>query len=112
MLRAARSVACLTAVLLGAACGDGAASAGGAPTISREAFVEVMVDLRTSPLLDPSGLLPSGEPERILEENGVTAEQMRSFVEVHGGDVPFMAEVWTEIDARVVEARRATEPRS
>jgi hypothetical protein len=94
------------------ACGNSEASGGGGAVISTETFVEVMVALRTSPLLGPAGYLPVGAPERILSEHGVSPEDMRRFVEVHGSDVPFMAEVWSAVDDGVTEARRATSPES
>ena len=103
-------VALFVAAFIVAACGDQAPSV--APdAISTEAFVEAMVALRTSPVIGTSGFLPQGEPERILGERGLTPEDIRRFVEVHGANVPMMTDVWTEIEARVAEARGGvTEP--
>ena len=95
-----------------AGCGDGVPGVGAAPTVSSEIFVEAVVELRTSDLLDDSGYLPEGEPERILEERGLEPDDLRRFVEEHGGDVPLMAGLWEEIDRRVSEARTPNAPES
>jgi hypothetical protein len=92
------------------AVGCGEATPQAAQTIPTEAFVDAMVALRTSPVLGTSGFLPAGEPERILSERGLTPEDLRSFVEVHGANVDMMTDVWTEIESRVAEARGVTEP--
>jgi hypothetical protein len=81
-----------------------------AQTIPTDSFIEAMVALRTSPVMGSSGFLPAGEPERILGERGLTPEDVRLFVEVHGTNVPMMTDIWTEIEARVAEARGVTEP--
>ena len=74
-------------------------------TISPEAFVEAMVALRGSGLLDATGYLPEGEPERILAAQGIVPDDLRRFVEAHGGDVVYMSSLWDEIERRVNEIR-------
>ena len=74
-------------------------------TISPESFVEAMVALRTSGLLDASGYLPEGEPEQILAEQGLVPDDLRRFVETRGRDVVFMSSLWDEIERRVNEIR-------
>ena len=64
-----------------------------------------MVALRASDLLDASGYLPEGEPERILAEQGLVPDDLRRFVEVHGRDVVFMSSLWDKIERRVNELR-------
>jgi hypothetical protein len=93
-----------TAIVLLSACSEGRPIASGS-TIDPDVFVDVMVQLRTSASLHPSGYLPAGEPERILEEAGIDAEDLREFVEVHGDDIWLMADLWEEIDRRINEAR-------
>ena len=105
-----RPVAAIALALSLGSCGGGVPSGGSGPTISSESFVKVMVQLRSSALLHSSGYLPEGEPERILEENGLVADDLRRFVEIHGVDVPLMASLWQEIDQRVNEARALREP--
>lgn len=70
-------------------------------TISRETFVETMTDLRTEAAQTPLERLSGEEAERVLEQHDVTEEDLRAFVEEHGRDVPFMTEVWTEVEERV-----------
>ena len=67
--------------------------------------MEAMVALRTSELLDTSGYLPEGEPERILAERGLVPDDLRRFAEAHGRDVVFMSSLWDEIERRVNEIR-------
>ncbi len=95
--------------LLLMSCAGEPTSAGPEATISSQSFVEVMVQLRTSALLESSGYLPPGEPERILAENGLTADQLRQFVATHGENVPLMADVWEEIERRVSEGEGAND---
>lgn len=105
-------IAALVIALGTSACAGDASSPDRGSTISAQTFVDAMVALRTSPLLDRSGYLPAGVPEQILTEQGVSPADMRKFVEVHGSDVPLMTEIWNAVDAGVAEARRATEPQS
>lgn len=78
---------------------------GESETISPESFVEAMVALRASGVLDASGYLPEDEPERILAEQGLVPDDLRRFAEAHGGDVVFMSSLWDEIERRVNEMR-------
>ncbi len=96
--------------LLSASCSGGDPATGAGETISSEAFVEAFVALRTSPALGPAGYLPAGEPERVLAEQGLVPDDLRRFVEIHGQDVPFMTEIWTEIESRLAPAAPPDEP--
>jgi type IV pilus biogenesis protein CpaD/CtpE len=86
--------AALAALLLG--CGDSAAPEG---VIDREVFIATWVDLREIARTtgDP---IPEAERTRVLGENGVTEDQLLGFVAAYGDDPRYMAEVWTEIEAR------------
>lgn len=103
-LRKGRGWVAVLGMLALGSCGP-ETSQGAADTISAEAFVEAVTALRTSELLDSSGYLPEGEPERILAEHGLVADDLRRFVEAHGEDVPMMAAIWEEIELRVNEIR-------
>lgn len=94
-------------VLLMAA--GGAAGCGGGSTepIPRETFIEAYITLRTTALRNETGELDPISRDRILEERGLTVQDLLHFVEVHGRDVPFMGELWEEIDSEV--ARRLRE---
>lgn len=94
------SLALATALILGSAA---LASCGDEPTaaIDRDTFVTVWVDLRTAAMAAPGGVVAPADRERILESHGVSEDDLLEFAEVHGGDVPFMVEVWAEVDARM-----------
>jgi hypothetical protein len=99
-LVARRAVLVLVATALAtapAACGGESDPAG---VIDRETFIATWVDLRTAALRtgDP---LPEGERTRVLQERGVTEDELLGFAEAHGDDPRFMAEVWTEIENRM-----------
>jgi len=68
-----------------------------------------MVDLRSTSSLHSSGYLPEGEPERILSEQGLNAEDLRLFIEVNGRNAVLMADLWEQIERRVNEARALTQ---
>ena len=80
-----------------AACGREAEPAG---VIDREAFIATWVDLRNAARRtgDP---LPEAERTRVLQEHGVTEDQLLGFADAHGDDPRYMAEVWTEVEARL-----------
>jgi hypothetical protein len=71
--------------------------------IARDRFISTMVELRVAAQRSPTGLATEAERDRILTEQGVTADELRQFVEVHGGNVPMMAEVWIEVERRIAE---------
>ncbi len=47
------------------------------------------------------------ERDRILAELGLTPEDLIEFVEAHGRDIPFMQEVWEEVDHNLEIRRNA-----
>ena len=89
-------LAAAVAALLLLGCGGGADPEG---VIDREVFIATWVDLRQAALTtgDP---LPEQHRTRVLDENGVTEDQLLGFVDAHGGDPKYMAEVWTEVELR------------
>ena len=95
----------LGALSLGSCQAGPGGETGRSGTIGPEAFVEAIVALRTSELLDTSGFLPEGGPEKILEEQGLAPDDLRHFVEAYGKDVELMAALWNEIERRVNEIR-------
>ena len=95
----------LCAVPLLAGCGDSVEEIDG--VISREEFVQAFSELRVSALRSESGEIAPEERDRILAELNLTPEDLVEFVEVHGRDVPFMQEVWEEVDHNLVTRRNA-----
>lgn len=69
--------------------------------IDRDTFVATWVDLRRAAMTSPDAPITPAERTRILAEHGVTDEELLDFAAVHGGDVPYMAEVWEEVEARM-----------
>ncbi len=95
----------LGALSLGSCQAGPGGGTGRSGTIGPDAFVEAIVALRSSELLDTSGFLPEGEAEQILEEQGLVPDDLRRFVEAHGKDVELMAALWNDIERRVNEIR-------
>ena len=71
------------------------------PTVSREAFIETYVALRYQAVQSPANELPPRERDRILEEHGVTEDELLAFVEAHGDDPTYMESVWSEVESRM-----------
>lgn len=90
-------------------CDDEGPSPRRGQTISKEAFIGTMVELRREALRRDGGRLPPAERARILRERDVTAQELLRFAEVHGRNVPFMHEVWTEVDRRLTEGEAGEE---
>ena len=72
-------------------------------TIGRETFVQAYVALRAAELRSSAAVIPDEERDRVLAEVGVTEEDLVAFAEAHGGDVPFMETVWTDVQNRIAE---------
>ena len=99
----------LCAAPLVAGCGDSSEELDG--IITREEFVQAYSELRVSGLRADGGKIALEERDRILAELNLTPEDLIEFVEVHGRDVPFMQEVWEEVDHNL-ETRRNAAPDS
>ena len=93
----------LWAVPLLVGCGDSGEEIEG--VITREQFVQAYSELRVSALRTEGGNIVLEERERILAELSLTSEDLFAFVEAHGRDIPFMLQVWEEVDHNL-EARR------
>ena len=93
----------LCAIPLLAGCGDSSEQIEG--VITREQFVQAFSELRVSALLSEDGEIVLEERDRILAELGLTPEDLIEFVEAHGRDLPFMQEVWEEVDHNLESQR-------
>ncbi len=98
----------LATVLL--ACEPDIPSSEGEAPVDRGTFIEAYVELRLEALKWDGGRLPEEERDRILRELGVSADDLRAFVQVHGRNVPFMADVWTEVEERMARRAGSQEP--
>jgi hypothetical protein len=95
-----RALALAAFAALAAACGQ--PPPGGEP-IDREVFIEAYVDLRVAALDSDEFVVSPEQRDEILAHHGVDQERLLHFAEVHGGDVDFMNEVWSEVDRRLQE---------
>ncbi len=89
---------------------DFPSSEGRAP-IDRATFVDTFVELRLAAVRSGRVDLPAEERERVLREQGVSEGELRAFIEVHGRNVPYMNELWREVEQRFEAARSPDELR-
>lgn len=88
-----------------------ACSSGIEPNLpSQSEFVESYVALRMAAVASPSGVITTAERDSILEEQGVSAEELLAFAEVYGGDAAFMQQVWLEVEDRMEVLRQEGSP--
>lgn len=89
---------CLLLLTAGAvACGGEAEPV----TIDRATFVDAYVELRSAALRRGLSGVDGPLRDSVLREAGVTEEELLTFAEVHGGDLEFMQEVWTDVSLRL-----------
>jgi hypothetical protein len=108
----ATCVALMVAGLLAAgltACDGGVPGSERERTIPRETFIRAMVELRLLASESPEDRVASTRRDRLLEELGVTSEQLIRFAEVHGRNVPYMNDVWNEVHQRLLDLDQADE---
>jgi hypothetical protein len=91
-------------------CGDEDANPRADEAISKELFIEAYVELRQEGLRSPMTEISLEDRDRILEELGVTEEDLFTFVDVWGTDGDFMVEVWETIDSLMTEDRMMGRP--
>ncbi len=96
------------ALTLTAACGGG--NDVPADVIDREAFITTYVDLRLATLETPDFRIPAERRAEILANHGVDGESLLRFAEVHGRDLDYMNEVWTEVETRMQDSEAEVEP--
>lgn len=91
------------AAIVAGACSGGSDSGplSNEPTIDREVFIRTYVILRQTALSNPSGEVSAADRDRILGGEGITAEELEAFAEVHGPDAAFMRGVWDEVERRL-----------
>ena len=85
-------------MLLGAALGCSGPSGVEGDTPDRETFIAIYVDLRMAARDNEGQEIHPLERDSILEEYGVTADDLVAFADSHGRDVRYMAELWADIE--------------
>ena len=93
------TVLCLVAL----ACGSSGSQAGDS-ALEREVFVATYVDLRVTALTG-DGELTDAQRSEVLARHGVTEDDLTGFAEAHGPDLPYMRDVWNDIEARLDATR-------
>lgn len=94
----------LGAVLLGAAVGCGGPSGIEDSATDRETFIAVYVDLRVAAMDNRGQEIHPAERDSILAVYGVEADALVAFADSHGRDIPYMTELWTEIEELIYQA--------
>ena len=103
-------IAAVLCLLILTACGGDEATE---PALSRDEFVEVIVDLREAERAvaeeDSAAELFAARKAEILERHGTSEEEIREYVRASTGDLQGMADTWEEISGRL---GRAADPDS
>ena len=87
----------LLTLLVVVGCGGGAQR----DTIDREVFISTYADLRMAALDTDSSRVGEAERDAILQEHGVTADELTTFADVHGEDLEYMRDVWADVELRL-----------
>ena len=91
-------------------CDDGETNPRAEEAISKELFIAAYVELRQEGLRSPMMEISLEARDRILEDLGVTEEDLFTFVDVWGTHGDFMVEVWQTIDSLMTEDRMMGRP--
>jgi len=100
------SVIVATVLLSVAACTGAGSNPQEDSAIPREDFVQAYYQLRVEGLRSPEMEISLEARNRILEDLGVTEDDLLNFAEVWGSDGEVMQEIWQEVDSLMREARR------
>ena len=98
-------------LVLALAASSGATGCGASPeTIPREEFIGAYVALRVAELEGAGSVISDAARDSVLAASGVTEEDLDAFVEAHGRDVVFMADIWTEVDSLMQQRSEGEDP--
>jgi hypothetical protein len=78
-------------------------------TVERDGFIGAFVDLRIAAVYAGSTNIGDAVRDSILTVNGVDEQDLMDFVAIHGEDVEFMSDLWTEVEARLTARLERTE---
>ena len=73
--------------------------------MDQNVFVAAFVDLRAAALVTEDGEITEAARTEVLARHGISETDLLDFAEYHAGDLPFMRQVWNEIEV-LLEARR------
>ncbi len=94
-----RALPLISLFVVATACERGFPEAGSAPSIPEATFVQAMVEFRTEALNWEEGHIPDDVRDSILARHGITGDDLVTYVEVWGNDVPHMYRVWAAVDS-------------
>jgi hypothetical protein len=93
-----------TAFLLALASCGGDTSPVASDVIDRETFIATYVDLRLAATEQSDFRVSPEQRAEVLARHGVSGEELIRFADVHGRDLEFMNEVWSEVETRFQDA--------
>jgi hypothetical protein len=105
MLSSTHRTLATLALLALAACGGDPAPEPPPDLMTREAFVEVYVELRLAALVTGTQTPTPQARNAALARFQVQPEALFDFIEFHGRDVDYMRGLWDEVEA-IVDSRR------
>ncbi len=91
-------------MLLGASVGCSGPSGIEDSATDRETFIAVYVDLRIAAMDNRAQKIHPTERDSILEAYGVDADGLVAFADSHGRDIPYMTELWAEVEELINQA--------
>jgi signal transduction histidine kinase len=83
-------------------------AANGAGELSRDNFTAAYVALRRAQLQNPTPAAFEAAKRQILEQHGVSEDDMMDFVQRHSRDVQYMAELWESLELRITSPDSAS----
>jgi hypothetical protein len=95
-------------VLLATALALGCENGVEAEAAERDRFVDTYVDLRAAALVRDDATLTDSARAAVLARHEVTEQELFDFVARYGSDLPFMRDIWNEIEVRLDSARVVT----
>ncbi len=82
-------------------CGSGPAEAPAATSIDRETFIATYVDLRAAAVRAGDKTVTAVQRAAILQQHGVTEDDLLAFATANGEKVAYMRGVWDEVEHRL-----------
>ena len=105
-----RAIFALTMLLLvgSAACATEGTVDPDPDLVDRNTFVLVYTDLRVAALSNPRRDITEQDRDAVLQQHGVTSDDLLAFAEYYGPDIAFMRDVWNDIETRLDSIRQAS----
>jgi hypothetical protein len=80
-----------------------------ADPISREEYIDIYVQILQAAAEEPDSVAATESAREILEDHGVTEDDLLTFARNHAEDAEYLVELWSEIEDRL---RNPEEPDS